>query len=131
MSRTEEITEYLKYTFTDTEILELSKGLAKHNQDMGELEAEKKRITADFSAKIQREQAEIDSIARKVYSGYEFRNVKCHVNYHSPRENFKTIIRLDSGELVKEEAMTPAEKQEILPFIAEHANGKEQAKAND
>jgi hypothetical protein len=117
--REERVTEYLKYTFTNTEVLELSKSLAKGNQDMSEIEAEKKRLMADFSAKIQAFEADIASLSRKVYSGYEFRNVECKMVYHYPEVGMKTLIRLDSNVEVKTEAMSMSERQEMLPLKVE------------
>jgi hypothetical protein len=117
MQREEKVTEYLKYTFTDEELLALSKTMAKKNQDLGEVEDDKKRITADFSAKIQSFESEISALARKVYSGYEHRNVECKVLFHTPDIGMKTVVRTDSGEVVREEAMSTSERQEILPFV--------------
>jgi len=132
LNRIEKVTEYLKYTFTDEELLALSKTMAKKNQDLGEVEADKKRIVADFGAKVQTFESEIATLARKVYSGYEHRNVECEVTYHTPEIGMKTITRTDTGEIVREEAMSTSERQEILPFTVElpPCNG-EQAKAND
>ena len=131
MNRVEKVTEYLKYTFTDEELLALSKTMAKKNQDLGEVEADKKRIVADFAAKVQAFESEIATLARKVYSGYEHRNVECEVTYHAPEIGMKTITRTDTGEIVREEAMSTSERQEILPFTMESGENGEQAKAND
>ena len=131
MNRVEKVTEYLKYTFTDEELLALSKTMAKKNQDLGEVEADKKRIVADFAAKVQAFESEIATLARKVYSGYEHRNVECEVTYHTPEIGMKTITRTDTGEIVREEAMSTSERQEILPFTMESGENGEQAKAND
>lgn len=117
MIREEKVNEYLKYTFTDEELLVLSKTMAKKNQDLGEVEADKKRIVADFTAKVQTFESEISTLARKVYSGYEHRQVECKVMYHTPDIGMKTIVRTDSGEVVREEAMSTSERQEILPFV--------------
>lgn len=125
----ETVVEYLKYTFSDAEVLELSKTLAKHNQDLSEIEAQKKRITADFAAKIQAEQEQIGMMSRKVCSGYEFRNIDCKQQYHVPRPGLKTIVRLDTGELVKEMPMTESELQEVLPFMDGAPKAKRESRA--
>jgi hypothetical protein len=41
----------------------------------------------------------------------EERMVSCAVQYHMPSEGTKRVIRLDTGEVVREEEMTNSEKQ--------------------
>jgi hypothetical protein len=110
------VKEYLKYSFSDAELLNLSKTLAKHNQDLAEIEGQKKRVMADFGAKIQGEESNIGELSRKVSSGYEFRNIECVVTYHDPTQGKKTIVRTDTGEVVRVDVMSHSELQEQLPF---------------
>jgi hypothetical protein len=50
-------------------------------------------------------------LARIIRERAEQRMVTCAVRYHAPCEGIKRIVRLDTGELVREEPMTNSEKQ--------------------
>ncbi len=50
-------------------------------------------------------------LAGVLKTGIERRMVGCQVLFHTPAEATKRIVRMDTGEVVKEEAMTPAECQ--------------------
>jgi hypothetical protein len=63
----------------------------------------KDRLTA-----IDERQRELSSV---IGTGIESRLVMCVAQYHTPVESTKRIIRLDTGEIVKEEPMTAAECQ--------------------
>ncbi|MDR3799709.1 MAG: hypothetical protein P4K93_16265, partial [Terracidiphilus sp.] len=41
----------------------------------------------------------------------EKRMVRCAVQFHTPCEGMKRVVRLDTGEMVREEPMTDSEKQ--------------------
>jgi hypothetical protein len=63
----------------------------------------KDRLTA-----IEERQRELSNI---LSTGIEKRMVQCVAEFHSPVEATKRITRLDTGEVVKEEAMSAAECQ--------------------
>jgi hypothetical protein len=86
---------------------------------MTEAEESKKAVVAQFGERIASLRADTSSLARKFNSGYEYRNIECKVLYHEPSPAQKGIMRLDTGEVVKVQAMTFNELQEILPFTEE------------
>jgi hypothetical protein len=50
-------------------------------------------------------------VARAIKTRCEVRFVRCEVIYHMPCEGTKRIVRLDTGEVVRDEAMTDDEMQ--------------------
>lgn len=110
------VKEFLKYIFSDIEMKEFATDLARKTSEMSETEEAKKAAVAQFGDRIASLRADTSSLARKFNSGYEYRNIECKVLYHDPSPAQKTIVRLDTGEIVKVSAMTYGELQEILPF---------------
>jgi hypothetical protein len=104
----------LKYTFTPEEKQEIATTLARANQRKVELEEQKKQVDADLKAQITETESAIAREARRYTTGYEYRDIDCSVVYHSPRQGFKTIYRIDTGEWVREMEMNSTELQENL-----------------
>ncbi len=50
-------------------------------------------------------------LAKVIGDRVEERMVACVVEYHAPCEGTKRVVRTDTGEVVREEPMTDAEKQ--------------------
>jgi hypothetical protein len=50
-------------------------------------------------------------LARIIRERAEQRMVSCAVQFHTPCEGIKRIVRIDTGEMVREEPMTNSEKQ--------------------
>jgi hypothetical protein len=69
---------------------------------------EKAKEFGDLLAGLEDRQREL---SRAIRTGIEERLVACAVNFHAPAEGVKTIIRLDTGELVGEEQMSSEECQ--------------------
>jgi len=107
----------LRCVFTDREMLAVGKLLAEKNTELVALENDKKRVTSDFSAKVQAAQAEISVLTNKITSGYEFRMVPCLERLGAPEPGRKEVYREDTGELVAAEDMTPGELQRQLEIV--------------
>lgn len=102
---------FLRCTLSQDELLAAGKLQADKHGELCRTEADKKRIVADIGAKIAALEAELGSLAGKITSGYEFRDVTCTVHLGTPKPEQKTIYRDDTGELVGVEDMNPAEMQ--------------------
>lgn len=114
-TRTEET---LRYEFTHSERSAKALELAQRIQDQH-------RIQEDFAAaKLAHKQrdeqlrAQIDQLSLEVTSGYEMRSITCAILYNSPHEGEKTIMRKDTGEVVRTAAMSMFERQDDLEFGA-------------
>jgi hypothetical protein len=106
----------LKCVLSDPEINDLAKKMAKAQQDLGKAQDEKAEVVAGFSARIKRHHAEVQEYARTVANGYVFRRVECRVIFDSPGPGRKTTVRLDTGEVVETEDMTPSDTQMTMRF---------------
>lgn len=106
--------ESLRYEFSDAETLDLSRELARSYQEVSLIEEGKDKVVADFKAQIQAKQNIISDVSRRINNGYEWRMIECEVRYHDPEKGSKTLIRLDTGEVVRTTRMDSWETQEVL-----------------
>jgi hypothetical protein len=115
-ARTVEVTRLLKYSFSRDEIVDIARQQADSAFSRNELEAQLDSIKADFKGRLGLLETSIDKAQRKIRDGYEMREIECEVQFHTPEDGQKRIVRLDTGEEVAIEYMLPHERQEILPF---------------
>ncbi len=110
---TESCRGYLVCILSEKELIEKSKELAKHNEDLAGAEDRKKDLMADITAQIKKHEANIGVLARIVSQGKEYRNVPCEW-----RKNFttgrKTLIRLDTYDVIKDMEIDDNERQSPL-----------------
>ena len=108
--------ESVRVPFTDEQIQQLGERLALADQQIYELRESKKMLMKDLAAQI--EQAEIHQadLMRKINQRYEMQDMECQVLFGTPRNGVKTIVRPDTGEIIREEAMTAAEMQTAFTF---------------
>lgn len=104
-------TQFLKYLFTETELKDKSTSLAQECRNLEEVENDKKQVMSDFKSKIDGHQASISKLSNHINNGYEYRQISCEVKMDTPIQGQKTIIRKDTGEIVKIEEMTQQEMQ--------------------
>jgi hypothetical protein len=116
MTMKDTITEFLKYDYTPDEIRELGRDLARKTTENAEVELQLAAVKSQFKDRQSRLTAEISTLSRQVANGYEHRNVECKIQWHTPRLGMKTIIRCDTGEVVRETQMSNEERQQMLPF---------------
>ena len=107
-------TEFLRCEFSDEEITQAAKDLAKANQMKSTLEQRKKEVDASLKADIESQNSTIARLAQMISVGFEYRDVECRVDLDTPEAGRKTIIRLDTGEEVKVVLMTDQDKQMAL-----------------
>lgn len=108
------VQEYLRYDFTEEELKEKSRELARALQLRERAESEQKAAQAQFKERIESQQNIISRLGREIYSGWEMRNIDCQVEFHTPAIASKRITRIDTGEIVRECAMERHELQENL-----------------
>ena len=108
--KTEKVTEYLKYEFTEAEKKDLAGDLAQKVAALQRAEDEKKAIMSDFKSQIDGVQAHINNLATKFNNGYEMRQIECEVIPNIDHKVWETY-RCDTGERVKTKAMTQTDLQ--------------------
>jgi hypothetical protein len=111
-----ECNRHVQVYLSPEEKAEFGRQLARNAADLETLEDRKKQVASEFKAKIDAANAEIFKTARLLNNGYEYRDVKCDVQYDTPRKGLKRIVRMDTGEVVEEIPMTADELQQVLDF---------------
>lgn len=108
------LTRSLRYNFNPDELREIGKRLGETRKNVEQLEKDKKRVTSDFTARINMQNSESAQLANKVTAGYEFREIDCTATLNHPKTGQKTIIRNDTFEKVGTEEMLASESQMAL-----------------
>src|SRR6185295_4616706 len=72
-------TIHAKHTFSQDELVDLSRELGRTCNDINTLESEKSAVTKDFGSRIETKEIRRDSLVDKVTSGYEMRPTECIV----------------------------------------------------
>lgn len=100
---------------TPEEVKDYSSELARVTSEQERLEDEKRSVTSGYTDKINRCVLDMRTLARKISTGQEMREVDCAWKF-----DFKTatakLSRSDTGEVVETRAMTAEELQEKLPM---------------
>lgn len=110
----------LRCKLTNDQLMEQGRLLSEAGFNVRQLEEDKKRVTADYGAKIKTEKAKMPVIEARITTGCEFRDVECSIVWDKPKKGMKTLTRSDTGELIEED-LTPSEKQKRFDFEREVA----------
>ena len=108
------VKEFLRYDFTESEMKAKASELSLALQRKERAEMDQKAAQAQFKERIEAQTNIISRVSREYQAGYEFRDIECHVEFHTPTVGSKRITRIDTGELVRECAMRNDELQENL-----------------
>ena len=119
----------LMVDLTVDEVAMYGRQLAGVAESYDEVEERKADVAKDFKEQLQNLRGEIRRLARLVRTKKEKRTVSCGIAFHTPAVGAKTIVRIDTGEIVREEPMTEVEMQERLFEDPPQAAKGEPAKA--
>lgn len=109
-------TEWLKYSFSEGEKADLAASMAQSVCELQEKEDQKKAVMSDLKGQIDAVQAKINTLASKLNSGFEMRDMKCDAVPDYDKRVWE-IFRPDTGELVRVKDMTEKDLQDT--FIQE------------
>jgi hypothetical protein len=102
----------------DVELRERGQQMAEAKREFARVAKEKADAMKDFKLQLEEIDARMSTAAEAIREKSEFRLVKCQVLYNVPAVAAKRTVRLDTGEVVREEPMTAGEQQQHL-FAAE------------
>lgn len=105
--------KYLKYDFTEEEIKDLGKNLAKVFADHSEAEARLKSVSTQIKAEIATIEGTMTSLSEKIRSGHEYRDIECRKEFNYTLGKV-SVFRNDTDEVIEERAMTGEERQANL-----------------
>ena len=114
-------TEWLRYEFSDQELLDIARRSAQAQTRRLELLNRKLEVMKDFGAKIAAEETVLQKYGEAINQGYEYRATECGVFYDRPELGLCELVRLDTGEVVSERRMEPEERQHALDFKGDAA----------
>jgi hypothetical protein len=100
-------TVYIKHTFIDKEIIDLSHKMASAEATINRKMEELKSVTTTIKADIAIQEGILHSNAEKLRSGYEMRPIEANVKYD---KGIVTYFNKESGEVYEERPMTPDEQ---------------------
>ena len=118
----------LSCDLTDSEIQNYSNELARVTSEQAEIEAEKKEVLSDFTAKLNKCVADSRVLARKVTTRKEERQVECDYEYDYAK-GLVFIVRTDTGVTISQRKLTDDERQERLDFDKDEDKAAEQEDA--
>ena len=105
------MTEEVAFDFTVDEKIDLGRRLAHAIQKVNTLEREKTTGLAALNSSIKDAQAEVADLSQKVAQGYEMRPTEVIVVFDTPRPGMKHILIAATSKFLREEEMTPEERQ--------------------
>lgn len=85
------------------------------------VESAKKLANKEYNEQLDGLRQRTRQLSQEITSRTEMRMVPCVVQMHTPQVGIKRIVRLDTGELVREELMTDEERQQ--KFFEQGADG--------
>lgn len=109
------VTKNVPVVLLSDELLEISRELAKANQDLARIANQKKEAAASFGASQKIAEANIEELSLKISTGKEYRDVECVVTFDE-KSMRKIITRTDTGEIVESQKMTTDDFQTELEF---------------
>ena len=109
----------LRHTFPQAERVRLAEDLSHEIVLRDQLEVEFSKLKSAHADKVSKHDSTIRDLTRKLCEGWEYRDVKCKVLWNDPADGQKTIVRLDTGEVLAVEEMTFEEKQDDLPLAGD------------
>lgn len=115
--RKEPALEYLPVAYTDAEVLVLADQMARFSSEKQALEEQFEVIKLDFKHKLEALEASLKSVTRKIQKRTHYENVDCIFILEMPTPNEKTLVRLDTGDLVRVVPMDSRDYQDPLPMV--------------
>jgi hypothetical protein len=107
--------ENLKTKLTPKELADYAQTLSEKYIENVQLESDKKGVMAEYKAKIDVILGQMGLLSQKVSTQCEWRDVECHWAYNWKTDR-KELVREDSGEIVKEEKISQADRQKLFPL---------------
>lgn len=99
---------------TDAEVQERAQQLGAAVAEYDQVDSDKKDSMKQYTDQLKEISGRMRRLSRIIRNRTEQRMVRCAVQFHTPVASTKRILRLDTGEIIREEAMTMAESQQHL-----------------
>jgi hypothetical protein len=124
--RKKTIKEMLPVQFTQTELNDIGLQLAATHQRIGQITLEKKLANDRLKEDIEAATNHASRLATNRVNGFENRYVDCEMTYDFEK-GMKRVVRLDTGEVVREEPMKDEERQLAFAVVEQSEEPEETA----
>lgn len=114
--RTSDTLEFLQVAYTKAELLTLADAMARADEERERLEEQLEVVKTDFKHKLEAVESTLKDLRRKYRRGNHWENVDCFYILEDPTPNEKTLVRRDTGELMRVVPMDPRDYQDPLPI---------------
>jgi hypothetical protein len=115
--RTAPALEFLPVPFTDAEILLMAETMARQSTEKQNIEEQFEVVKLDFKHQLENIDASLRSIYRKISKRSHYENVDCFYILEEPTRDEKTLVRRDTGEIVRVVPMAAHDYQDRLPAV--------------
>lgn len=113
MSEEKKITRNLEVNLTAVELKAFGATLAIETQNLDDLKREAKNVAKQYKESIDGKTVEVLRLAGIVHNEKEVREVECEWRF-AWGENTKTLVRLDTHEIVETRPIEASERQAML-----------------
>ncbi len=93
--------------------------MASEQNKLDQEKSDKKRSASEYGSRIKSIEAAITKLAYTVSTGHELREIRCGMFFDTPEKGKKSLIRLDTKEVVSVEEMSSTDRQLALPIESE------------
>jgi hypothetical protein len=104
----------LSCDLTEEEVQYRAQQLGAAVVEQDEVTTHKRDANKGFNEELEEIAQRMRLLSRAIRNKSERRLVRCAVTFHTPTQGAKRVVRLDTGELVREEPMTLDECQQHL-----------------
>jgi len=115
--RTVPALEFLPVTYTGAEIIALAQAQARAEESKEQLCEQFEALKLKHKSELETVENSIRQIARKIRKNTHYENVDCIYILEDPTPREKTLIRLDTGEIVRVVPMDSRDYQDPLPTV--------------
>lgn len=120
--RTAPALEFLPVPYTDSQILVMADSMARYSVEKQNLEEQFEVVKMDFKHKLEAIDASIRTLTRNITKRSHYENVDCIYVLEEPTHAEKTLVRMDTGEVVRVLPMDPRDYQDSLPAVMRAAD---------
>jgi len=106
-------TKFLRCILSEDERRSIADKLSRAVLEKDHKDQELRSVSTQIRAEIKAQEAIISSCAEVLRAGYEFRDIECEISIDHEKGTYQAI-RTDTGEIIEERKLTPAEKQMAL-----------------
>lgn len=114
------VSSWLPCELSEEEVLKAAREMAERLAKLDELEDQLASVKKQIGSDIDAANAQVGKFRDMVRTGIEHRNVMCTIRYEWARGK-KITQRDDTGEIVREEAVSESERQQNLLENQQHA----------